>query len=76
MLEARPWSSRVMVASVLGPCCRLWQRQGGLHQGSCEPVVGSPPDTGVDGEGLASGAPAGRLMMMGEPEHTWAFRFS
>ena len=22
------------------------------------------------------GGPAGRLMMMGEPEHTWGFRFS
>lgn len=67
-----------MVASVLGPHCRLWQWQGGLHQGSCEPVVGSPPGTGVDGEGLAPGVGPGstcrRVDDDGEPEHTWGFR--
>lgn len=52
-------SSRVMMASVLGPCCRLWQRQDGLHQGWHEPVVHSLPCTGVD-RGSTPGAGRGR----------------
>lgn len=45
------------MASVLGPCRRLWQRRDSLHQGWCEPVVhsllcmsmdrGSAPGTGL-----------------------------